>query len=191
VSRGCGRLGLCRARSAHNSYRASYTTSWDATRIELHDVSTELWSRLLRALVTMLRRLSANDLAHRVARDLQLPRDRLDFLALNEMCPPNSSDRIHRQHPRLAPACESLCGDFEPQGVGSGTIWGVSKLGGRNITKYLRPRKLPCEKSLFAGQMRKPTHDFLGKADDTVEETGESSRVRINRQGVGGESPLR
>jgi len=31
-----------------------------------------------------------------------------------------------------------------------GTIWGASKLGGRNITEYLRPRKLPCEKS-FAG----------------------------------------
>src|SRR5262249_51401502 len=28
-----------------------------------------------------------------------------------------------------------------------GTIRGASKLGGRNITKYLHPRKLPCEKS--------------------------------------------
>ena len=57
-----------------------------------------------------------------------------------------------------------------------GTIWGASKLGGRNITKYLQPRKLPCEKSSFAGQMRKPTHVSVGKADDTVEETGKSTR---------------
>src|SRR5262249_20619429 len=39
VSRGCGRLGLWRARSAHNPYRASYTTSWDTNFAE--DVSEQ------------------------------------------------------------------------------------------------------------------------------------------------------
>src|SRR6516162_4275377 len=32
-----------------------------------------------------------------------------------------------------------------------GTIWGASKLGGRNITKYLQPRKSPRMKSFQAG----------------------------------------
>src|ERR1700720_807002 len=32
-----------------------------------------------------------------------------------------------------------------------GTIWGASKLGGRNITKYLQPRKSPRTKSFQAG----------------------------------------
>src|SRR5215471_14951437 len=58
-----------------------------------------------------------------------------------------------------------------------GTIWGASKLGGRNITNYLRPRKPPPARSRFkrdtCGQ---PTHFPLGKADDTVEETGASTR---------------
>jgi hypothetical protein len=35
-----------------------------------------------------------------------------------------------------------------------GTIWGASKLGGRNITKYLQPRNLACEKSLVADETR-------------------------------------
>src|SRR5262244_654682 len=64
-----------------------------------------------------------------------------------------------------------------------GTIRGASKLGGRNITKYLQPRKSSREKSLFAEQMRKPTHHHVGKADDTVEETGTSTRCAA---GVGG-----
>ena len=64
-----------------------------------------------------------------------------------------------------------------------GTIRGASKLGGRNITKYLQPRKSSREKSLFAEQMRKPTRHHVGKADDTVEETGTSTRCAA---GVGG-----
>src|SRR5262245_8408413 len=32
-----------------------------------------------------------------------------------------------------------------------GTIRGASKLGGRNIMKYLQPRNMACEKSSFAG----------------------------------------
>src|SRR5215467_10449954 len=32
-----------------------------------------------------------------------------------------------------------------------GTTWGASKLAGRNITKYLHPRKLPCEKVVIRG----------------------------------------
>ena len=58
-----------------------------------------------------------------------------------------------------------------------GTIRGASKLGGRNITKYLQPRNASCEKSLFADidAASRPFH-YLGKADDTVEGTGASTR---------------
>src|SRR6516162_8810520 len=73
-----------------------------------------------------------------------------------------------------------------------GTIWGASKLGGRNITKYLHPRNTSLREVVIRGINADCRPNLrLGKADDTVEETGESSRVRINRQGVEGESPLR
>ena len=46
---------------------------------------------------------------------------------------------------RKSPGC--------PAGVFAavGTIWGASKLGGRNITEYLQPRKPPRTKSFQAG----------------------------------------
>ena len=72
---------------------------------------------------------------------------------------------------RKSPGC--------PAGVFAavGTIWGVSKLGGRNITKYLQPRKSSPARSRFKrDSCGKPTHFPLGKADGTVEETGASTR---------------
>src|SRR6516225_6196788 len=46
-----------------------------------------------------------------------------------------------------------------------GTIRGASKLGGRNITKYLQPRKVSCEKSLVADKTREADpHSSVGKA---------------------------
>jgi hypothetical protein len=72
---------------------------------------------------------------------------------------------------RKSPGC--------PAGVFAavGTIWGASKLGGRNITKYLQPRKSPLARSRFKrDNCGKPTHFPLGKADGTVEETGASTR---------------
>src|SRR5262245_42826617 len=78
---------------------------------------------------------------------------------------------------RKSPGC--------PAGVFAavGTIWGESKVGGRNITKYLQPRKFPLARSRFKrDNCGKPTHFPLGKADDTVEETGASTRCTV---GVG------
>src|SRR5580700_9714792 len=72
---------------------------------------------------------------------------------------------------RKSPGC--------PAGVFAavGTIWGASKLGGRNITKYLQPRNSPLARSRFKrDRCGKPTHFPVGKADDTVEETGASTR---------------
>jgi hypothetical protein len=72
---------------------------------------------------------------------------------------------------RKSPGC--------PAGVFAavGTIWGASKIGGRNITKYLQPRKSPLARSRFKrDNCGKPTHFPLGKADGTVEETGVSTR---------------
>ena len=71
---------------------------------------------------------------------------------------------------RKSPGCPA--GDL----AAVGTIWGASKLGGRNITKYLHPRKIALRevvRRIDAGS--RPTI-LLGKADDTVEETGESTR---------------
>src|ERR1700756_3412972 len=62
---------------------------------------------------------------------------------------------------RKSPGC--------PAGVFAavGTIWGASKLGGRNITKYLQPRKPAPARSRFKRDISgKPTQIFpLGKAD--------------------------
>ncbi len=72
---------------------------------------------------------------------------------------------------RKSPGC--------PAGVFAavGTIWGASKLGGRNITKYLQPRKSSPARSRFKrDSCGKPTHFLCGKADGTVEETGASTR---------------
>ena len=58
-----------------------------------------------------------------------------------------------------------------------GTIRGASKLGGRNITEYLQPRKRGPREVVIRGidaGSRPVNH--LGKAADTVEETGESTR---------------
>ena len=58
-----------------------------------------------------------------------------------------------------------------------GTIRGASKLGGRNITKYLQPRKEALREVVIRGidAGRRPNLP-RGKADDAVEETGASTR---------------
>src|SRR6267143_1890866 len=61
----------------------------------------------------------------------------------------------------------------------SGEIWGESKLGGRNIKKYLQPRNdVPARSRNSRDKTREADPFFarLGKADDIVEETGESTR---------------
>ena len=56
-----------------------------------------------------------------------------------------------------------------------GTTWETSKLGGLNIKKCLQPRKVLPREVVFAESGGKPTHYFMGKADDTEEETGKST----------------
>jgi hypothetical protein len=72
---------------------------------------------------------------------------------------------------RKSPGC--------PAGVFAavGTIWGASKLGGRNITNYLQPRNPSPREVVLSGIAAgsRPTFPF-GKADDTVEGTGASTR---------------
>ena len=72
---------------------------------------------------------------------------------------------------RKSPGC--------PAGVFAavGTIWGASKLGGRNITKYLQPRNSPPHEVVSSGITAGSRPIFpVGKADGTVEETGASTR---------------
>src|SRR5215470_11537004 len=60
-----------------------------------------------------------------------------------------------------------------------GTIWGASKLGGRNITEYLQPRKRACEKSLFAGQTREADPCLFGeRCKHTVYRRGTGSSIQ-------------
>ena len=59
-----------------------------------------------------------------------------------------------------------------------GTIWGESKLGGRNIKEYLHPRNTDLREVVIRGTEHAGSRPILplGKADDIVEETGESTR---------------
>src|SRR5215468_3415988 len=68
-----------------------------------------------------------------------------------------------------------------------GTIRGASKLGGRNITEYLQPRNTTLREVVIRGTDAGSRPDIsLGKADDTVEETGESTWCTA---GVGDPAP--
>ena len=68
--------------------------------IQLIRPRTQLGSRLGPQVVAECRRIRPDHLAHRVARDLQIPLDRLDRLALDKMLTPNPRNRLHNQHPR-------------------------------------------------------------------------------------------
>jgi hypothetical protein len=74
--------------------------------------------RLRGARVAMLRCVGPNDLAHRIAGHPQLARDRLDLLSLNEIRPPDSPDRVHRQHPPVSPLANQPAGRLDQRGWG-------------------------------------------------------------------------
>ena len=71
-------------------------------RQRLHP-GAQLALRLNRPLVDELCGARAQDLADRVARDPQLPRDPLDPLAVLEMLKPDPRDRLHTSHPQIPP----------------------------------------------------------------------------------------
>ena len=54
--------------------------------------------------IAELRRPGPHHLAHRVPRHPKLPADRFDRLALDEIRAPDLLNRLHNQHPRLAPS---------------------------------------------------------------------------------------
>ena len=60
----------------------------------------------------------------------------------------------------------------------------MSKLGGRNIKEYLQPRNTGLREVVIRGtEAGSRLNLSLGKADDIVEETGESTRW--DRRGTG------
>jgi len=76
----------------------------------------------------------------------------------------------HDRPGRKSPGCPAVVS------AAVGTIWGASKLGGRNITKYLQPRNNGLREVVIRRTDAESRPTFLvGKADDTVEETGEST----------------
>ena len=84
----------------------------------------QLRQRLLFANVLALRDLAAtgagpNDVANRVARQLQLARNRLDLPALNEIRPPNPAHRVHSDHPR-----QTFCATHAHQVICTDKGWG-------------------------------------------------------------------
>ena len=76
----------------------------------------------------------------------------------------------HNRPGRRSPSC--------PAAViaAAGTTRGASKLGGRNITKYLQPRKDALREVVRRINAGSRPDLSMGKADDIVEETGASTR---------------
>lgn len=72
-------------------------------RIEPRRKGPELGQWLIQAAIVMLRRLAANDAAHRVPGEPKLAGYPLDPLALDQKCVPDPPDRLHRHHPPLRP----------------------------------------------------------------------------------------
>ena len=78
----------------------------------------------------------------------------------------------HDRPGRKIPGCSAVVA------AAVGTIWGESKLGGRNIKEYLHPRNTDLREVVIRGTKHAGSRPILslGKADDIVEETGESTR---------------
>ena len=76
----------------------------------------------------------------------------------------------HERPGRRSPSCPAAV--F----AAVGTIRGASKLGGRNITKYLQPRKHALREVVRRIEAGSRPYPSMGKADDAVEETGASTR---------------
>src|SRR5271157_2461771 len=97
--------------------------------IEVFRPSTQLRPRLNLSPIEKRCLRRSQDLAHRVARQLQVASDLPDRLALNEMLAPYPTDRLHNQHPPPPASRQSrqpnkseirgsiLAADPPPQGV--------------------------------------------------------------------------
>jgi len=84
--------------------------------------------------------------------------------------PGRAAATTHERPGRKSPSCPAAV--F----AAVGTIRGASKLGGRNITKYLQPRKHALREVVRRIEAGSRPYPSMGKADDIVEETGESTR---------------
>src|SRR4051795_6885943 len=80
------------------------------------------------ALVAELSRVRAQDLAHHLAGETQLPADALDRLLVNEIRPADLRDRLHNQHPDLGPM-SSMEASVDPQPRGPDWMPITPKLG--------------------------------------------------------------
>src|SRR5437868_15446202 len=64
----------------------------------------------------------------------------------------------HDRPGRKIPGCSAVVA------AAVGTIWGESKLGGRNIKEYLHPRNTDLREVVIRGtKCGKPTHSLLGE----------------------------
>ena len=72
--------------------------------------------------------------------------------------PPKSKVTKHDRPGRKIPGCSAVVAPAV------GTIWGESKLGGRNIKEYLHPRNTDLREVVIRGtKCGEPTHSLLGK----------------------------
>ena len=72
--------------------------------IQIGTPRINLGARLRGPVIAELRHPGPDHLPHRVPRPPQFPADLLDRLPLNEIRPPDLRNRLHNQHPQLAPS---------------------------------------------------------------------------------------
>src|SRR5262249_45214102 len=119
-------------------------------------ISPESRQWLHRAMVPPLRCrppfFGAHNVAHRVARYLQLAGNRLDFTTLNEIGTPHPTNRIHRDHPPIDPLCDSrTSGHLRLAGEGSNLRADHPRFGVKIARRYTlhRPTRLTSSQCCF------------------------------------------
>ena len=99
--------------------------------------------RLLLPFIGKTRLARSDDLAHCVARNMQLPRDLLDGLALHEICPTNPCNRIHALHPPTARQIQNRQSDQQIQGAKLDADYPHNRV---NFARRNTPHHRPCGK---------------------------------------------
>ena len=111
-------------------------------RLQPLDEQTQLPMRLLGPLIVERGLARPQNLAHRVARQPQLPRDRPGALALRKMLSPDLRNRLHNQHPRSDRHALTMLSIWSSPTQGWGVIFGrrYPRLGGQFSTPIHTPK---------------------------------------------------
>jgi len=120
-------------------------------RVETYGEGAKLRQRLIAALIPPFRLPAPHDVAHRVPRQAKLTRDPLDPVPLHQMRMPYPTDRIHRHHPRSAPARITSSRKLGPRRVGSNLHADHPATGVKIACRFTDSLQIPTTRSATRG----------------------------------------